>query len=358
MKINLLLVTIFTVTNSYCQTTVKEVGISDSDFTSYSQQKSMWCWAACIQMILHYNHVYVPQTDIVERTFGKNYTGEIPNLGGSVQVISNNLNKWEVDLAERPMQVKSVFYYHPPSPSELIYFLKNKQPIYLSYKSGLNSNHAIVITSCRYIEDKNGITINEITVRDPWPSAKNLRSDGLLKYNYSTFYNLMNYYWIVSVRRKGDVSASSVSFNNCDLPICNSIQKTLKSMDNNFKDLYGEKIGPSQIRVKSTIVFPGERSNMISKLENDPYYYISFYKGNRKDSSDYIFEDLKSVFSSLDIKLEVLQEKRFDKSKPDIRKTINIIFTDEKVITIHWTYTSNKKEYSVGMTFQKKDRLY
>ena len=35
----------------------------------FSQEKENWCWAACLQMVLYYNKVYLPQRAIVKRVF-------------------------------------------------------------------------------------------------------------------------------------------------------------------------------------------------------------------------------------------------------------------------------------------------
>ncbi len=35
-----------------------------------TQKEENWCWAACIEMVLHYQGVSVSQNDIVRRVFG------------------------------------------------------------------------------------------------------------------------------------------------------------------------------------------------------------------------------------------------------------------------------------------------
>jgi len=335
------------------QTNLKEVGISDKDFYAHSQEKDNWCWAASIQMILEYYNVFKTQTEIVDRTLGRNYYGELPNLGGSVQMISDNLNKWEVDYTGRPSQIKSVFYAHPPSPEELVYFLKNKQPIYLSYKSSSSTNHAIVITSCRYYDTPNDPQIVDFTVRDPWPSKENVRADGLIKYNYSTFSSLMNYFWIVNVHLKGHTSASSTLITGCSSPFCLPLKKILADFDNKFINLRGEQFSDNGFR--STIKFPNEKSSYFytGRLQS---YYASFYKGNNIDSSKLIYEDLKANFALIGIPIEETSRVPLveDSNAPQ-RKYVHIELDNGKVITLRWQYSDSKKEGLVVMTVKTKE---
>lgn len=337
----------------FSQTNLKEVGIGDKDFYPHAQENTNWCWAASIQMILEHYKVYKTQTEIIERTFGRNYNGELPNLGGSVQTISNNLNNWEVDYIGRPSEIKSVFYAHPPSSAELVYFLKDKQPIYLSYKSSSSTNHAIVITSCRYFETTDGPQVVDLTVRDPWPSKENVRADGLIKYNYSSFSSLMNYFWIVSVRFKGHTKASSTLITECSSPFCSSLKKVLNDFDSKFPNLRGEQMG--DITYRSTIKFPNERSSYLF-TGTSQYYYVNFYKGRNLDSSKLIYEDLKANFELAGISVEETSRAPLveDNDAPQ-KKYVLIELDNSKVVILRWQYSDSKKDGLVVMTIKTKE---
>lgn len=344
MKILLSLAFCFVTINSTCQSSIKEVGIPDNQFFAHAQEKTNWCWAASVQMILEYYKIYKTQNEIVERTFGKGYNGEVPNLGGSIQTISSNLNKWDVDYLDRPSEVKSVFYSHPPNSEELIEFLSNKQPIYLSYKSGLSTNHAIVITGCNYTQDANNRKVTEITVRDPWPSPENVRSDGLIVYDYDDFFPLMNYFWIVSVRTKGNVYSSASLLNTCGLPFCVSLKQVLSGFADDFKRIRTDKLGDAEHTYRSNVSFPLQRSAHLS-TGKFPYYYGTFYRGKNIDSANFIYEDLKANFQFLEIKLEEVERS----SESTQNKTTSIHLDNDKVITLAWRRYFQESNYTITM---------
>ncbi len=346
--------------NSLAQSNIKEVGILDKDFFAHAQEKTNWCWAASIQTILGYHNVLLSQTEIVDRTFGKNQTGELPNFVGSVQVISDNLNNWEIDLLKRPIKINSVFYPYAPTPNELINFLKNKQPIYISYKSSLSTNHAIVITSCRYIETNGSYNIIDFTARDPWPSVENVNSDGIVKYNYLNFSNKFNYFWIISTRLKGHISIPIEPINNCSSPFCETLKTILKDYGNNFNNLKSQKITTKIF--KSKIIFPNEVTSQIRDFEglnydNDgkvfPSYKVTFYKGTIKDSSIIMFENLKSNFNFLNILLEenTNSDTGIFNSK---NKSVHMYIGDGIIISLNWRYDEKPSKYYVNMEIQSE----
>ncbi len=353
-------------TEVFAQSQILEVGIPSDKFPAHAQEKSNWCWAACIQMALEYDGVYISQSEIVYRTFGANFNGELPNLGGSVQNISSNLNGWEIDIANRQIEVASVFFSHPPSASEVVYFLEQKKPIYISYKSSLSTNHAILIISCRYIETSNGLQVIDFTAVDPWPSSENVGTNGIVTYNYSVFYPLLNYFWIITTKRSGHVNASQSSLSHCSLPFCSSLLKILEDYDNNFDNLKGQEIVEGRV-FRSKIKFPNEISSMISDFRGRnfgqdhkayPSYVIRFYKGFNTDSSRIIFDDLKANFELLNIKLEESStgSPHNNYSKSFQNRTIHIHFDDERVVTLK-LFLGSDGRYNVVMHIQSEYEL-
>src|SRR5690554_5984762 len=78
---------------------VSYVGIQSSNFNYFasSQRNSNWCWAASLQMIFNYYGVGISQEQIVARSYGVDPYGRLPNWTGSFQVITANLNNWNID---------------------------------------------------------------------------------------------------------------------------------------------------------------------------------------------------------------------------------------------------------------------
>lgn len=85
------------------------VGIPSEKFNFFvsSQRNSNWCWAASLQMIFNYYNVNITQEQIVERSYGTDPNGELPNWTGNFQVITSNLNNWNVDNEGRQYAVSA-----------------------------------------------------------------------------------------------------------------------------------------------------------------------------------------------------------------------------------------------------------
>src|SRR3954447_6057975 len=79
------------------------------DFTAASQRENEWCWAASIQMVLNYYNVAITQEEIAARTYGLDASGRIVNRGAGLDVITANLNNWNIDHNGRRYIVQAYF---------------------------------------------------------------------------------------------------------------------------------------------------------------------------------------------------------------------------------------------------------
>jgi len=177
------------------------VGIPSAQFNyfSASQQMPQWCWAASIQMVLNYYGVSITQPQIVARTYGVDPFGNLPNWSGNFQAITANLNNWNFDNMGSQYSVSSSVYPGAPRPDVLVNELSNGHPIMIGYKSGPNSGHAVVITAVDFTPTPQGIRINSIVVRDPWPSPQNTASLGRVEYPGAILANKIQAHWYIRV---------------------------------------------------------------------------------------------------------------------------------------------------------------
>lgn len=188
------------VSASFAQPTY--VGIPSENFNYFAsaQNNSNWCWAASLQMIFNYYGINITQEQIVQRSYGVDPYGNLPNWTGSFEVITANLNNWNVDNTGRQYQVTSALYWGAPSPIYLINELAAQRPVLIGYKSGPNSGHAVVITAASYIQTYAGPQIQSIVVRDPWPSPQNITTLGRNEYSGLALANLIQAHWYIRIQ--------------------------------------------------------------------------------------------------------------------------------------------------------------
>lgn len=179
------------------------VGISTENFDySYAEQnKSQWCWAASIQMLLNYYGINISQEEIVRRSYGADPYGNLPDWAGSFEIITLNLNNWSIDNNGVSYIVRSSFNQGPPEPAIFLSELQNQYPLLFAYQSSPTSGHAVIATGINYTETENGLTINSIIVRDPWPSDFNKANNGRNEYSGLDLARLITAHWYIRVER-------------------------------------------------------------------------------------------------------------------------------------------------------------
>lgn len=180
---------------------VTYVGIPSNNFNFFvsDQHNSNWCWAASLQMIFNYYGVNITQEQIVSRSYGSDPYGNLPNWAGSFQIITANLNNWNVDNSGNQYGVSSMLYWGAPSPAYLVQELTAQRPVLIGYNTG-NSGHAVVLTACSYIQTPNGPYIQSLVVRDPWPSQQNINNLGRVEYPAQNFANTIQAHWYVQIQ--------------------------------------------------------------------------------------------------------------------------------------------------------------
>ncbi len=176
------------------------VGIPGSklNYVGSIQKKPQWCWAASIQMVLNYYNIAIKQEQIVERTYGREVNGQLPNWTASIGTIHMNLNNWSVDNTGKRYIVNAQFGYGAPEPIYLIEELRQQRPVIIGYQSN-SGGHAVVITALSYYESDYGPVISSIIVRDPYPEQNCGASNGRVEYDAETLVNRITAHWFVRV---------------------------------------------------------------------------------------------------------------------------------------------------------------
>jgi len=181
------------------------VGIRSDEFEGItsSQRTPVWCWAACIQMVLNYYEVDITQEEIARRTFGSDWYGNPPAIGGSAEIISRNLNNWNVDRRGAPYAVSSSVYRGSPDAATIIGHLSQRKPIILAYGPNSQSGHVVVVTSVSYVIDQFGYpSITTVIVRDPFPDVWNSQTRGRREYPNGYLPEPVQWMWLVDVSRR------------------------------------------------------------------------------------------------------------------------------------------------------------
>jgi hypothetical protein len=166
-----------------------------ADFVATAQAQDMWCWAACIQMILNFYGIPITQDEIVTRVY------RYPiNEPATDDVISASLNAWGINAQGRRFVVRSYVASGPPTASVLTQELINGRPILLAFSSGTSIGHAVVITAA----SRMGSLVSSVIYRDPSPTPENLAEKGRVELamdRLAEFLPSVRSHWLVSVQQ-------------------------------------------------------------------------------------------------------------------------------------------------------------
>lgn len=176
------------------------VGIPSAklNYVASTQKKPQWCWAASIQMVLNYYNVSISQQQIVERTYGRNMHGELPDWAAGIETIHKNLNNWSVDNDGKNYIVTAQFGLGAPPPFFLIEELRQQRPVIIGYQSNFGG-HAAVVTALSYYETNLGPVVRTIILRDPLPDAQAQMNKGRVEFDAQTLAERITAYWFVRV---------------------------------------------------------------------------------------------------------------------------------------------------------------
>jgi pimeloyl-ACP methyl ester carboxylesterase len=180
------------------------VGIPSSSFNlAYSEQaNSQWCWAACIQMILNYYGIDISQYDIVQRTYGQDPYGNLPNWSGSYEVITDNLNNWGIDRSGAQYTVSTEMGYGQPDPAAFVDELGNQRPVLIGYSTGAQTGHAVVATAASFYGSAAAPVLASFVVRDPRENTLATPYRGRREYDASSL-GAVSVYWYIRVEQGG-----------------------------------------------------------------------------------------------------------------------------------------------------------
>lgn len=154
------------------------VGIPLSPFARRSfstrQEKTNWCWAACISNIFEWYERPVSQERVVEKIFG----GDLDRPANGPQIYSAISGFWEDDEGDRFQAVANPlidlqFNFNNPQTAAIVSReLLDDHPLIVG-----SGSHAMVVTALTWIQDGYGRQqIIDLTVRDPWPDSPLRRS--------------------------------------------------------------------------------------------------------------------------------------------------------------------------------------
>lgn len=177
------------------------VGVETSSFNHIyaAQEKSMYCWAACLQMIFRKSGIRVSQKELAQLTCGVDRFGVPHNCPASFYTITQHLNTcWCDEEIEFCLSTKMKF--ERPNVNELYKELKNDNPVLVAYSApGSSIGHAVLITAMGGYSLGGKIYATKIVVRDPWPDMANRLHQGYKVYNAAKFFEMINAHWIVSI---------------------------------------------------------------------------------------------------------------------------------------------------------------
>lgn len=147
-----------------------------------TQEEDMWCWAACIQMILDYQGARnIEQCEIVKKAFGMT---SCINRPGTCYNIENGANGWVINGKRVSATVD-----FSPSVFELVDQLAYKNPVVIGLNMpGQNIGHAYVLTAIffRYNSENKKVPY-KVALRDPWPGNPSRQ-----EFSWNDFVNRIN----------------------------------------------------------------------------------------------------------------------------------------------------------------------
>lgn len=157
----------FASTTSFSQPKPKYMVDSIAFFQVTEVQKTpVWCWAASIAMTIRAQGVKWRQEDVVLAT-----KGQLSVETASEVEMTAFLNRWNMlDYDGRKWSVQSRKYNGFPPTSAIKASLESGRPMIFTYRTGSNSEHAVVLYSANYPDD--GSRLHSVYFYDPYTGEK------------------------------------------------------------------------------------------------------------------------------------------------------------------------------------------
>lgn len=148
-----------------------------------TQKEENWCWAACIEMVLHYQGVSVSQNDIVRRAFG--YAAD---RGGTIYDIIKGAD----GLVTSNGTVIRAKGESPSGKSKISFIddLAKRYPLIVGLSMpGQTVGHAFVMTGIVFTTDASGHQVypRKVILRNPWPYRKGQKIADREELSWSNF---------------------------------------------------------------------------------------------------------------------------------------------------------------------------
>ncbi|QLA17411.1 papain-like cysteine protease family protein [Desulfolutivibrio sulfoxidireducens] len=143
----------------YCQAGITR-DIANQFATDRDQKQDQWCWAACISMVFAAYGFEINQSEIVRQAYGT-----IANLPGTPQAILQSLNRSWTDINGRIFSSQATTIREPleRTYSDLV----AGRPLIVG-----SLGHAMVVTSIGVFKTHQGMFLDQVLVRDPYPYNK------------------------------------------------------------------------------------------------------------------------------------------------------------------------------------------
>jgi hypothetical protein len=186
----------------YSYKTPFAVGVNTNSFNKVyaHQQNSMWCWAACIEMVLKHKGINISQRQFAAHTCGVNANGIPYNCPAGFDAITEHLNAcWGNQYYEycidAPMQQGA------PDLFDLYNQLYNDNPIIVTYReNNARIGHAVVITGIEGYFWGNNIYVTKVFIRDPWSDLINMLQNGFKVKSPREFFRTVTAHWNVDLQ--------------------------------------------------------------------------------------------------------------------------------------------------------------
>ncbi len=158
---------------------VQQVAIDEFDLVHANQETQVWCWAACLQMLLNYNGVAWTQKDVVNEI-----KGELVREDATGEEVAKGIQGWKKDEDPRKTWSAQCEWKKEPPPADMIVqSLSINRPILVA----LDGQHVVVLHEAAYRETPKGYVVESVTIFDPrtgkdfemkWPTEAAKRISG------------------------------------------------------------------------------------------------------------------------------------------------------------------------------------
>jgi ABC-type bacteriocin/lantibiotic exporter with double-glycine peptidase domain len=143
-----------------------KITVEVNDFKRYEakQKTPVWCWAACIQMVINQHEIELSQDDVV-----RNVKGKIAFDTASAEEIKDFLNGWKsFESPQKRWATNCDYKAGAPDPNRMFRQLGiSQRPLIVSLKTEEDEDveHVVALFKTEYIV---GDDIELVTVYDPY----------------------------------------------------------------------------------------------------------------------------------------------------------------------------------------------